>query len=133
MNKTIHKQLLKSFLFIWLITSLNYILLHEYALLSGQTEMLRRIIKFGVIGSIYWIGKHSLQQLYAQWPLRVWQLIYLIGLLLIIGSGMYHQITQTRGTVLSIWMGSVSTALQSPIIFLAILLLLRMQKNMDNG
>lgn len=121
-----------SFILIWIIASINYILLHEYALLSGQSEMLRRIIKFIVIGCIYGIGHCSLQKLPNGWPQQVWQIVYIVGLTLIIGSGIYHQITEARGTLLSIWMGSLSTALQSPIIFLAILLLMRMQKNMND-
>jgi hypothetical protein len=128
MNKTVDKTILWHLFFIWVIASTNYICLHEYALLSGKPEMLRRMVKFGVIGAIYWLGDKSFQRVSAGWPRQIWQLIYSIGLMLIIGSGIYHQLTQARGTLLSTWMGSLSTALQSPIVFLAILLLTRMQR-----
>lgn len=128
MSKPAAKILWWSFILIWVIASVNFVLLHEYALLSRQPEMLRRVVKFLVIGAIYWLGDKSLQRVSAAWPRQIWQLIYSTGLVLIISSGIYHQLTQARGTLLSIWMGSLSTALQSPIIFLAILLLTRMQR-----
>lgn len=114
---------------VWIIASINYVLLHEYAVLSNQPEILRRAVKFSVIGLIYWVGFTSLKRLSISWPKQVWMYIYSVSIVLIFASGIYHHLTNQKGTLLSLWVGNISTILQSPVIFLSIIILINRKQD----